>query len=95
MASTFPSLSSMAKLASWSANHCRAASEMKPKKWGSVAHLKAKADVAWCREACLEEGRDDPAFVTTALGIIARALARKTGLTRERPCKALLQRGYQ
>ncbi|HEX9243789.1 MAG TPA: addiction module antidote protein [Anaeromyxobacter sp.] len=39
-------------------------------------------------------GRDDPAFITTALGNIARArgmsqLARKTGLTREGLYKAL------
>ena len=41
-----------------------------------------------------EEGRDDPAFITAALGNIARArgmsqLARKTGLTREGLYKAL------
>jgi len=42
----------------------------------------------------VEAGRDDPAFITAALGNIARArgmagLARKTGLTRERLYEAL------
>ncbi len=57
-------------------------------------HLKTEADIARYWEACLEEGRDDPAFITTALGNVARArgmsqLARKTGLTREGLYKAL------
>jgi probable addiction module antidote protein len=39
-------------------------------------------------EACLEEAPDDPAFIASALGTIARArgmaeLAKQTGLTRE------------
>lgn len=54
----------------------------------SAAHLESEADIARYREACLEEGRDTPAFIMAALGNIARArgmtrLARKTGLTRE------------
>ena len=63
------------------------AGKLKLKKWNSAAHLKTEADIARYWEASLEEGRDDPAFITTALGNIARArgmtgLARKTGLTR-------------
>jgi probable addiction module antidote protein len=70
------------------------ASKLKLKKWDSAAHLKTEVDIARYWEACLEEGRDNPAFITTALGNIARArgmsqLARKTGLTREGLYKAL------
>jgi probable addiction module antidote protein len=64
------------------------------KKWDSAAYLKTEADVARYWQACLEEGRDDPSFITAALGNIARArgmtrVARKTGLTREGLYKAL------
>src|SRR6266568_4590401 len=64
------------------------AGKLKLRKWDSAAHLETEADIARYWEACLEEGRDDPAFITSALGNIARArgmsqLARKTGLTRE------------
>jgi probable addiction module antidote protein len=70
------------------------AGKVRLKKWDSAAHLKTEADIARYWEACLEEGRDDPSFITTALGNIARArgmsqLARKTGLTREGLYKAL------
>ena len=70
------------------------ATKLKLKKWDSAEHLKTEADITRYWEACLEEGRDDPAFITTALGNIARArdmsqLARKTGLTREGLYKAL------
>ena len=70
------------------------AGKIKLKKWDSARHLKTEADIARYWEACLEEGRDDPAFITIALGNIARArgmsqLARKTGLTREGLYKAL------
>jgi probable addiction module antidote protein len=70
------------------------AAKLKLKKWDSAEHLKTEADFARYWEACLEEGRDDPAFITAALGNIARArgmsqLARKTGLTREGLYKAL------
>jgi probable addiction module antidote protein len=64
------------------------------KKWDSASHLKTEEDVVQYWEACLEEGGDDPAFITAALGTIARArgmsnLARETGLTREGLYKAL------
>jgi probable addiction module antidote protein len=67
---------------------------VKLKKWDSAEHLKTEEDMARYWEACLEEGGDDPAFITAALGTIARArgmsdLARETGLTREGLYKAL------
>ncbi len=70
------------------------AGKLKLKKWDSAAHLKTEADITRYWDACLEEGRDDPSFITSALGNIARArgmsqLARKTGLTREGLYKAL------
>ena len=43
------------------------------KKWDSAEHLKTEEDIACYWEACLEESGDDPAFITSALGIIARA----------------------
>jgi DNA-binding phage protein len=49
------------------------AGKLKLKKWNSAAHLKTEADITRYWEACLEEGRDDPSFITTALGTIARA----------------------
>ena len=70
------------------------AGKLKLKKWDSAAHLETETDIARYWEACLDVGRDDPAFITAALGNIARArgmtqLARKTGLTREGLYKAL------
>jgi DNA-binding phage protein len=44
------------------------AAKLKLKKWDSAEHLKTEADIARYWEACLEEGRDDPAFITAALG---------------------------
>lgn len=49
-------------------------------------------------DACLEEAGDDPAFITHALGVVARArgmtqLARDTGMTREGLYKALSEEG--
>ena len=48
----------------------------------------AEEDMAAYLEACLEDAPDDPAFIASALGTIARArgmadLAKQTGLTRE------------
>jgi probable addiction module antidote protein len=63
-------------------------------KWDSAEHLKTEEDIAVYWEACLEEAQDDAAFITAALGTIARArgmslLAHDTGLTREGLYKAL------
>ncbi len=67
---------------------------VKLKKWDSAEHLKTEEDIAEYWAACLEEAGDDPAFITAALGPIARArgmtqLARDTGMTREGLYKAL------
>jgi len=64
------------------------AGKLKLKKWDSAAYLKTEEDIVRYWEACLEEGRDDPAFITAALGNIARARG-MTGLTREGLYKAL------
>lgn len=63
-------------------------------RWDSAQHLQTDQDMADYLDACLAEGGDDPAFITHALGIIARArgisqLARDTGLSREGIYKAL------
>ena len=67
---------------------------LKLKNWDSAEHLKTEEDIAEYWAACLEEASDDPAFITAALGHIARArgmtkLARDTGMTREGLYKAL------
>lgn len=64
--------------------------------WDSAQHLETEADIAAYLDACLEDG--DPALVTHALGVIARAhgmtqLARDTGLSRESLYKALSPEG--
>jgi probable addiction module antidote protein len=71
---------------------------IKLKKWDSAEHLKTEEDITLYWEACLEEAEDDPAFITAALGTIARArgmsqLARDTGMTREGLYKALSAEG--
>ena len=60
----------------------------------TAEQLKTEEDIARYWDACLEEGGDDAALITAALGTIARArgmsnLARETGLTREGLYKAL------
>ena len=45
-------------------------------RWDSVDYLKTEEDVRLYLEACLEEARDDPAFIAYALGVIARAKKR-------------------
>ncbi len=44
---------------------------IKLKKWDSAEHLKTEEDIARYWEACLEEGGDDPVFISAALGNIA------------------------
>lgn len=66
----------------------------KLRKWDSAEYLKTEEDVALYFEACLEEAGDDAAFITKALGNIARArgmtqLAKETGMGRESLYKAL------
>jgi probable addiction module antidote protein len=57
-------------------------------RYDTADYLKSEEDMAAYLEACLEEAPDDPAFIASALGTIARArgmadLAKQTGLTRE------------
>ncbi|CAJ0692988.1 addiction module antidote protein [Ralstonia sp. 22086] len=71
---------------------------VKTRPWDSAEHLKTEADMAAYLDACLEEAADDPAFITHALGVVARArgmtqLARDTGMTREGLYKALSEEG--
>jgi len=63
-------------------------------KWNSAELLKTEEDMALYLQACFEEAGDDAAFISKALGTIARSkgmtqLARKTGLGRESLYKAL------
>ena len=71
---------------------------LKTTAWDSAEYLKTEADIAAYLDACFEEGGDDPAFLTHALGVAARArnmsqLARDSGLTREGLYKALSRDG--
>lgn len=63
-------------------------------RYDTADYLKTEDDIAAYLEAVMEEAGDDAAFVTQALGNIARArgmvqLAKDTGLTREGLYKAL------
>jgi len=60
--------------------------------------LKTDEDIVLFLEAVMEDAADDPAFVSHALGVVARArnmsqLARETGLSREGLSKALSGEG--
>lgn len=44
---------------------------LKTTRWDSAEHLKTDEDIALYLKACLEE--DDPALITQAPGVIARA----------------------
>ncbi|PMS32799.1 putative addiction module antidote protein [Trinickia symbiotica] len=73
-------------------------SKIKTRPWDSAEHLKTEDDIAEYFEACLQEGRDDPAFVAHALGVIARArgmsaVARDAGVSPEGLYKALSGKG--
>jgi probable addiction module antidote protein len=64
--------------------------------WDSAEHLETEEDMAAYLEAVMEE--NDPALMTHALGVIARAkgmsqIARDTGLARESLYKALSAEG--
>ena len=64
--------------------------------WDSAEYLKTNEDIAAYLDAVLEEG--DPALVTHALGIIARAkginqIADETGMARESLRSALSAEG--
>jgi probable addiction module antidote protein len=64
--------------------------------WDSAAHLKSDDDIACYLEAVFEDG--DPALISHALGVIARAkgmsrIAKAAGLGRESLYKALSPEG--
>jgi len=72
--------------------------EITLQKWDVVEHLKTEEDMAMYLEAALEE--NDPAFIASVLGDIARAkgmtqIAEKTGLGRTSLYKALSANGNQ
>ncbi|HVZ32484.1 MAG TPA: addiction module antidote protein [Polyangiaceae bacterium] len=63
-------------------------------RYDAADHLRSEEEIVAYLEAVLEEGSDDPALVTHALGNVARAygmmrLSKETGLTREGLYKAL------
>lgn len=63
-------------------------------RYDSAEYLKTEEEIALYLEACAAEGGDDAAFMTHALGVVARArnmsqLARDTGMSREGLYKAL------
>lgn len=65
-------------------------------RYDTAEYLKSDEDISLYLDACLQEG--DPALVTHALGVIARArgmsrLARETGISREGLYRALSSDG--
>lgn len=63
-------------------------------RYDSADYLKTEEDIALYLEAVMEEGGDDPAYVTHALGVVARAqnmmaLSEATGMSRAGLYKAL------
>lgn len=66
--------------------------------YDSADYLNSLEAIGHYLEAALEEAGDDPAFITHAIGIIARSgnfseLARKVGMSREGLYKALSNNG--
>jgi probable addiction module antidote protein len=69
---------------------------MKTTRYDTAAYLKTKKDVVAYLNAVFEE--DDPALITHALGVVARAegmaeIAKQAGLTRPSLYKALSENG--
>ena len=67
-------------------------------RYDTADYLTSTQDAALFLEAAIEEAGDDPAYVTAALGAIARSgnmseLARRAGVTREGLYKALSAEG--
>jgi len=72
--------------------------EQKFSRYDSADYLETEDDIAAYLEAVMSEGGDDPAYITRALGTVARArniskLARDTGMSREGIYKALSDDG--
>ena len=67
-------------------------------RYDSADYLQTEEHIAAYMEAVMEEGGDDPAYITRALGVVARAhnmskLARDANITREGLYKALSNEG--
>lgn len=67
-------------------------------RYDSADYLETPEDIAAYLDAVMEEGGNDPAYVSRALGVVARArnisqLARDTGMSREGLYKALSGEG--
>ena len=72
--------------------------EAKFSRYDTADYLETQEDIAAYLDAVMEEGGADPAYVTRALGVVARArniskLARDTGMSREGIYKALSDEG--
>src|SRR3546814_15264254 len=71
---------------------------LKTTPYDSAEYLRTEEERAAYLAACMEEAPEDAAFITHALGVVARSrnmsqLARDTGLTREGLYKALSDSG--
>jgi probable addiction module antidote protein len=71
---------------------------IKTTRWDVLDHLKTDEDCHLYIEACFEEAGDDPAFITKAIGDVARAkgmmqIAQETGLARESLYRSLSAEG--
>ncbi len=67
-------------------------------RYDSADYIETEEDIAAYLDAVMEEGGEDPTYVTRALGVVARArniskLARDTGMSREGIYKALSEDG--
>lgn len=72
--------------------------KLKTTAWDSAQYLQTEDDIREYIEACMAEGGDEPAFISHALGVVARArnvsqLARDVGMSREGLYKALSGEG--
>jgi probable addiction module antidote protein len=73
-------------------------SGQKFKRFDAADYLETEDDITMFLDAVMEEGGDDPAYVTRALGAVARSrniskLARDAGMSREGIYKALSDGG--
>lgn len=67
-------------------------------RYDSADYLQTSEDIRLYLQACMEEAGDDPAFMASALGVVARtrnfsALAREVGMSREGLYQALSDEG--
>ena len=72
--------------------------KIKTTRWEVLDHLKTDEDCRMFLEACFDEAGDDAAYITQAIGEVARAkgmmqIARETGLAREALYRSLSAEG--